>query len=150
MKRRGFMLVELMVVVGLVAFVGLVSMQLFRATLRTWSASANEQAVQSRFDLAIGQLRRDVWSATSIELADPTSISIHDPTETVHWTADASGGLSRNSGHPADARHWPNLGGIRFEMRGPTLTVHLAPTHEEAGGDLVLMSQTMLLAGGSR
>lgn len=150
MKRRGFMLVELMLVIGLVAFVGLVSMQLFRATLRTWSASAKEQAVQSRFDLAIGQLRRDVWSATSIELANPTSISIHNPSESIHWTAEAWSGLSRKSDHPADGRHWLDLGNITFELRGPTLIVHLSPTHEEAGGDMVLMSQTMLLAGRPR
>lgn len=147
MRRRGFTLLEILVVIGLVAFVGLVSMQLFRATLKTWKNSADEQAVQSRFDLAIGQLCRDVWSATSIDAPNARSITIHNPAGTVHWTANEPAGLSRTADRPDDARHWPDLGKISFESRGPMLVVHLTPTHEEAGGEMVLMSQSMLLAG---
>lgn len=150
MRRRGFTLLEILVVIGLVAFVGLVSMQLFRATLRTWKASADEQAIQSRFDLAMGQLRRDVCSATSIDAPDTRSITIHNPAGTVHWTANEPAAQSRTTDEAADARHWPDLGPITFESRGPMLVVHLTPTHEEAGGEMVLMSQSMLLAGRSR
>lgn len=150
MRRRGFVLLEMLVVCGLIAIVGLISMQLFRATLRTWKDSANEQAVQSRFDLAIGQLRRDVWSATSIDAPDAGSIAIHYRSETIHWRTEQPTGLSRTADTDAYARHWSDLGQITFESRGPMLVVHLAPTHEEAGGEMVLMSQSMLLAGRSQ
>jgi type II secretory pathway pseudopilin PulG len=141
---------EMLVVIGLVAFVGLVSMQLFRATLRVWKQSADEQAAQSRFDQAVGQLRRDVWSATSFQTPDAHTLEIHDAAGTVHWEPNSTEGLSRKSDHPGDDRRWPSLGNLSFEASGPTLIVRLEPTHEEAGGRMVLVSQSMLLAGRSR
>lgn len=149
MKRRGFTLLEMIVVCGLVAFAGLVSMRLFRATLRTWGQSANEQAVQSRFDQSTNQLRRDVWSADSVKVLNENAIEIHRTGMTISWKIDGSG-ISRTADHPADTRNWPSLGKLTFEARGPMVVVHLAPAHEEAGGQIVLMSQTMLLAGRSQ
>lgn len=150
MRRRGFTMPEMLVVIGLVAFVGLVSMQLFRATLRVWRQSADEQAAQARFDQAVGQLRRDVWSARSLQTPDAHSLEIQESAGTVHWEADSTEGLSRKSERHADDRRWTRLGKLSFEASGPTLIVRLEPTHEEAGGRMVLISQTMMLTGRSR
>jgi prepilin-type N-terminal cleavage/methylation domain-containing protein len=150
MRRRGFTLTELIVVIGLVAFAGLVSVRIFRATLHVWKESASEQAAQSRFDQAVGQLRRDLWSATSIDSPDASALEIRTPGGIVHWKADQSAGLSRSGDRPADGRHWSGLGKLSFEAHGPVLVLRLAPTHEEAGGQMALMSQSMLLAGRSQ
>lgn len=148
MKRSGgFTLLEIIVVIGLVAVVGLVSTQVFVATLRVWKTSAREQATQSRFDLAVGQLRRDVWSASAIESPNPASLEIQNPAGLIHWTADPQHGLRRSSDRPEDLRQWPELGRMKFKAEGPMLNIRLEPTHEEAGGQMVLVSQSMMLAG---
>ncbi|HEY2584792.1 MAG TPA: type II secretion system protein [Tepidisphaeraceae bacterium] len=150
-RYRGFTLLELIVVLGLVAFVSIIATNLFRATLRTWRESAAAQQAQGRFDQAIGQFRRDVWSATSMELPNPRTAILQTPEGRVEWDAIDPAGLARvAAADPADHRRWEGLGDLTFSARGPTLVVRVKPSPQEAGGEMVLTSQPMLLAGRSR
>lgn len=150
-RRRGFTLIEIIVVLGMVAFVMIIATNLFRATLRTWRESAAAQQAQSRFDQAIGQFRRDVWSATSMEAPNPRTAILQTPEGRVEWDAIDPAGLARvAAADPADHRRWEGLGTLTFSSRGPTLVVRVKPNPQEAGGDMVMTSQPMLLAGRSR
>lgn len=150
-RRHAFTLLELIIVLGLVAFVTIVAANLFRATLRTWRESAATQAAQARFDQATGQLRRDLWSATAIDVPGPRTAVLQTPEGRVQWDAIDPGGLARSAAAgPADHRRWEHLGDLTFAARGPTLVVQVEPNQQEAGGEMVLTSQSMLLAGRSR
>lgn len=151
MNRRrpsGFVLIEILVVLGMVAFVSIVATRLFRATLRTWRESAQSQSAQFRFDQAVGQFRRDVWAATSIETPNDRETILQTPGGRIEWHAIDPAGLARST--TADHRRWEGLGNLTFTPRGPTLIVRLKPDPQEAGGDMVLASQPMLLAGRSQ
>ena len=154
MNRRrpsGFVLIEILVVLGMVAFVSIVATRLFRATLRTWRDSAQSQSAQARFDQAVGQLRRDVWSATSIETPNDRETILQTPEGRIEWHAIDPAGLARSTtADPVDRRRWEGLGNLTFTPRGPTLIVRLKPDPQEAGGDMVLASQPLLLAGRSQ
>jgi type II secretory pathway pseudopilin PulG len=154
MNRRrpsGFVLIEILVVLGMVAFVSIVATRLFRATLRTWRESAQSQSAQFRFDQAVGQLRRDVWSATSIEAPNPQDTILQTPEGRVEWHAVDPAGLARSTpADPADHRRWEGLGNLTFATRGPTLVVRVKPSPQDAGGEMVLASQQLLLAGRSQ
>lgn len=150
-RASGFVLIEILVVLGMVAFVSIVATRLFRATLRTWRESAQAQSAQFRFDQAVGQLRRDVWSATSIETPGDRETILQTPEGRVEWHAIDPAGLARStSADAADRRHWEGLGNLTFTTRGPTLVVRVKPDPQDAGGDMVLASQPMLLAGRSQ
>lgn len=151
MNRRrasGFVLIEILVVLGMVAFVSIVATRIFRATLRTWRESAQAQSAQFRFDQAVGQLRRDVWAARSIETPSDREAILQTPDGRIEWRAIDPAGLARSTpADPADHRQWKGLGTLTFASHGPTLVVRVHPDPQEAGGDMVLASQPMLLAG---
>jgi hypothetical protein len=62
-------LVEVVAWTGLLGIVTALALPLFRTTLRLLYESDARQAKEVREDLALQQLRRDLWGARSIELA---------------------------------------------------------------------------------
>jgi hypothetical protein len=142
------MLVELMVVLGLLAVVGLIATQIFVVNLRTSSKLAEEHQEQMQFDQATNQLRRDVWNASSLTLQGPQELQIGFPDgQTITWHA----GKLLDRTFKSEARRWDAIKtNITFELHGPIVTLVVEPTQSEAGGKIVLVSQAVLLKGGGR
>ena len=137
-----------MFVLGLLAVVALVGTQIFLFTMRTSAQLSRQHQAQAQFDQAAAQLRRDVWSASSLELPEPQvlKVKLADGQE-VTWHAGTVLDRRVNS----QLRGWDALDAdITFEVRGPTVTIAIDPQKSDARGTLTLVSQAMLLQGERR
>ena len=146
---HGFMLIEMLIVLGLLAVVALMAGQLFRVTGQISRESAQRQIRESQLDQAMQQLRADVWQASQIELRDPHSIRLHTPDgQEIEWDMTAT--LSRKSFAlltDQSEQRWSDLGAdVTFAARGPGLVITVS-RGPEVDGEFVLVSQSMLLSG---
>jgi type II secretory pathway pseudopilin PulG len=146
-KVTGYLLVEMMIILGLLGVATVLAFQLFRQSSRATLEASNQQAKQMRFDQAMQQLRADVWTASNLKTASAHDLQIETADGHItEWRYD--GALRR--GQPVKAtdpaRHWDDLGfTLSFRVIGPTAVVRIEPEPGEFGGDVVLPSQTMLL-----
>lgn len=145
MKRRGFSLLEMLVVVALLSVFMLVSMSLFRS-LMGWM-SAGSQAATGRHELhePIAMMRADVWTVYQVAVgSDSVAVLRQSGERTVTWEVATDPGthdrvLKRVSwlspGGIAEAQpgarakqvtqqQWPIRGGaVVFEGRAGGMTV---------------------------
>jgi hypothetical protein len=142
-RRRGFLLLELSMYVGILAVACGLATQIFFSTARVLRNTDAHQWAQQRFDSAIRQLRGDVWSASRVECPDDHTLVLHYPNQSVvRWDFDhRNKSLSRTSPEEPRLSRWGDLPGLVFSSDGPALTVRAA---DEPGGGLVLPSQMML------
>jgi len=145
-RTRGFVLVEMMFVIGLLAIVGLIVGQLYFASTQTTQRVARMQAAETRFDQAVRQLRRDVWNASGCTLSDPHTLRVErSDGKAIEWTTGQF--LRRNSDGAREA--WDELQtDLHFEVRGPIVVVVQDPAEGEAGGRVALLDEAALLKGG--
>lgn len=146
--RRGFMLIEMMVVIGLLAVVGLIAAQLFHLMEKVERESLWQQIHESQLDQAVRQLRQDVWRAGAVEVPAPGEVrlAMSDGQE-IDWAM--SGSLTRRSAaltEDGSTRHWKDLGvTFGFSRRGAALVVDVSQMGEPHGR-LTMVSQSMLLS----
>lgn len=146
-RTRGFVLVEMMFVIGLLSVVALIVGQLYFASVQTTQRVAAMQTAQTRFDQAVRRLRGDVWGALGCTSPDPHTLRIERPDgKAVEWSAGQF--LRRTSGEARQS--WEELRtDLRFEVRGPVVVVVQDPAEGEAGGGRVaLLNEAALLKGG--
>jgi len=146
MRRAcGFLLIEVMIVLGLLAVVGVLSAQLFFATLRAVRQSSAGQTAEMRFDLAMNELRTDTWGASEITCDDAHHVQLRTAAgQTVHWNSDGRS-LTRTGPKATERQHWTDVAAEgSFAARGPALIVLMAA--DDPAGQMVLPSQSMLSA----
>lgn len=142
----GFLLLEMMVILGLLAVVALLSAQLYYTTGQALQRISQRQTAQAQFDQSLRQLRADLWGADGVELTSPHTLQIRSADgRVVTWRAADS--MQRTTDAPGAAiRHWPDLGAnLSFEVRGPTVVMTDDSADQRA--QVVILSQSMLLKG---
>lgn len=150
--RRGFVLIEMLAVLALLAAFGIVSAKLFTSLMRQMRTTAAAQSVAGRLDSALSTLRTDVWSATQLQAQDTTLI-LTTGAHTVTWLADDKGNLSRTETGAApvtsDTRRWDNLPArLSFAVNGTVVSVHV--TESDGHSDtLPLLSEAATLQSGA-
>ena len=135
-RRRGIILVELLLALGLMAAFVVVATRLFRLSLNTANAAAVQQEDSLRLEQATRALRQDVWHATKIELPDATHLHLTGDKLDVTWNGAPNLTRSEDDVH----QQWPRLE-LRFERQGPWVVV------KRAGAEVALLRQ---LEGGTR
>ena len=144
-KRKAFALLELMFVLGLLAFVALVAGQLFVGVTRSTTTVNQRQTAQIRLDQAVRRLRQDVWNATQITLPDPQHLQLKINDKSITWTATQD--LKRESA--SDSQLWTDLQTtLYFEQHGPTISLAQDPSQGESGGRITLLNANSLLTKG--
>ncbi len=140
-RRRGFWLIELMMVIGLLAAFGMVSIVVFRMSSRaTFTAGQTLEAAQ-RFDQAVRMLRTDVMGSSSIKADGASSVELQSPDGPVVWQIRPDGWLIRRQGR--DETRWERMpADLRFETGAARLTV-IVPTAGGAEDRLTLTSAVM-------
>lgn len=108
--RRGVMLLEMLITIGLLAIFLVLAGKLFATTLRlthAWSAAAREVAA---YESCVAALRRDVWGAVDVTApAGGGGMRITRGEGTpITWSAEQDGALVRQEG--AAVQRWPGLG----------------------------------------
>ena len=162
--HRGYFLIEMIILLAVIGIFALVAGKLLFTTMNAMAHTQGREETARRFDMAMDQLRADVWSAQLIE-ADGKSATLHDSDgQIVVWRNEpeaeddgaagptalgASIRLTRSvqrdnaatsdtkpATKPADVTHWDPLpAGISFAADGPTLTTHLPSTDDRSASD---------------
>lgn len=144
MTRRGFTIMELMTVIGVLALVSLAAGYLFSATVRLNHATGESRNAAAGFDACIEALRADAWSATKIELSGDKEATIATATgKPIVWTIDETGVSRRVEGAPT--RRWTLGEGATFAVESVELLVRLPQTKTQRSGVARLPSEVLLL-----
>jgi hypothetical protein len=133
--RRGIILVEILLTLGLMAAFVVIATRLFRLSLNTSNAAASQQEDSLRLERATHALREDVWHAKKIELPEPTRLHLTGEKLDVTWTTQPQ--LTRSEGERQ--QQWPGLD-LRFDRQGPWVVV------KRGGAELALLRR---LEGGT-
>ena len=133
MKRSGYMLLELMCVLGLLGVFALISSHLFKSTITVWHGAAVAGDSAMRFDSAMAVMREDVFLSDSTEMPDSNSLVVHQADGgVIRWQAEGSE-IQRTSG--AAQRSW-NVGqNILLRQQGKIVLVQPV-----TGGELAIAS----------
>ena len=172
-RARGYMIFEMMVALGILAFFALLATALFGNSMKLVREGAATQDRLARYDAAVAELRRDVWSATQIETPAPGTARLTLADGSVaEWVTDDQGGLTRTlagagddgAGEPA-RRAWSAAApGLTFrESDGVLFLIEQAPRRAGANAsrrpqpapagptrEVPLVSQMVPRAGGPR
>jgi len=141
--RGGFLIIETLMTLSLLAFVFAAAGELFRASLLTCQASARDCDQASRLDSALLSLRRDIWQAGDIRVSDPTTVELTagDGTKIV-WRINPDASAQRIGPNGRSTRWEPMDLQLRFVRDGSTLlVVHSGPPENQA---IALVSQVLI------
>ena len=136
-RSGGFMLVQMLIVLGLMGAFVVVADRVYRLSITTSVKAAREQEDLIRLEQAMSALRADVWHATKLETPDPTTLRIGDVT----WDSLDGGELLRTQGD--EQREWSELG-LKFERQGSLVVVR------RGGAEVALLRQAPTIKEGVR
>lgn len=139
-KRPGFMIVQMLIVLGLIGGFVIVADRLFRLSMQTTTQSTRRQEDLIRLGQAIHALRDDVWSATKVEVSDRSTLSVTLASGAVHWKALPDGRVVRTP-DGGDESTWNALH-LEFARQGPWVVVH------RAGSEIALLRTAPVVSGG--
>jgi prepilin-type N-terminal cleavage/methylation domain-containing protein len=127
-RRAGYSLIELLMSISILVVVMNMSTELFRTVLRTGQDNQSLASETSRVDMAIAQLRRDVWGSGHITVADPHAVTVQlAGSDAVHWaiTPDSV----QRTAPDGTVTQWPGIGSAwAFSTDPGALTVTDAKT----------------------
>lgn len=151
-RGRGFTIVELLAVVALLAVYLIISAQLFTRNMRISRQVTQSQQTILKFDALVELLRRDVWNAQSIKVADPAHVLlVQAPDRAITWAAESAGTVRRVTEQAGEQRNYAGVPTMTFVVAGPVLRVQVSEGGNGGGQkqEIMLISQVML-AGGQR
>jgi|GEM_PF-4308289 len=147
--HRGFMLIEMMIVLSLLAIFAVAATRLMVLCIRVPKQVGQKRDQIVRFDLAMGRLRQDIWRASTLRCIDAHTLQIQSPGDPeVTWEA-YDGQISRSAAHSSTKEQW-NLGAdVSFVSRSAGVEVDI---QEPTGvlDQIDMSSQAMLLEGQSK
>ena len=148
-SHRGFMLIEMMIVLSLLAIFAVAATQLMVLCIRVPKQVGQKRDQIVRFDLAMGRLRQDIWRANSLRCIDAHTLQIQSPgDQDVSWEA-RNGQISRSAGHSSTKERWSLGADVSFVSRPSGAEVDV---REPTGAldQIDMSSQAMLLEGQSK
>ena len=143
-RRRGFWLVELLILLGMLGLIALAGGRLFSTAIRLGHDSAQAANAAASFDALDSVLRHDVWSAREMAAGDDgAAATLNSGEKKITWTIHNET-LTRDDGQ--GTRTWPISAGSAFTIDGPSIVLRLPATRTFRGGEVRWTSQAMLLA----
>lgn len=147
--HRGFMLIEMMLVLSLLAIFALAATRLMVLCIRVPKQVGQKRDQIVRFDLAMGRLRQDIWRASALRCIDVHTLQIQSPGDPdVTWEA-RNGQISRSAGNSSIKEQWSLGADVSFVSRSAGAEVDI---REPTGAldQINMSSQAMLLEGQSK
>jgi Tfp pilus assembly protein PilV len=147
--RRGIFLIEVLGYLVIMAAVVMLVSDMIATSFSMLKETRERDTMITRVDSAMDALRRDAWSANSIQ-ANGDQVTMPAPGGTVIWRMEAEGKLTRSITADSSAKTtWIEMPKFSFTASGPALRVDVesgpaANKHEQA----TLPSQLMLAGGG--
>lgn len=100
-RARGFTLSELIFTLMLLSVFSVIASRLFANIVTVFHQTTIAQSRISAYESAVALLRKDVWSASRIEVSDPTHARLSCPDgRSISWALEPTGQILRaeNSG----------------------------------------------------
>jgi type II secretory pathway pseudopilin PulG len=143
-SRQGFLLIEVLVCIGLYLLAGALFIRLMRGTLRATDASRETATAVSQVDHLLNAIRRDVWQASEITLADPHSLILKESdSHAVIWKLGADNAVRQESTPVQLAGVQYRVGGVSAVQDGWGVIVTIPGSGIRGGGQICLLSQTL-------
>lgn len=105
-QRAGFLLVNMLIVIGLLAAFGIMAERVVRLSLHTLNKAEVEQNELIRLERVMHALRADVWGARGVEVVDKKRVRISGEVN-VEWACETSGDVVRIQ--TGEEQRWANL-----------------------------------------
>lgn len=132
MKRtfghRAFTLWELLVVMAMLGVAGLLTAQLFTASMHAIDSAPRVQEQQVKLDRMLSVLRRDVWSAERMQVS-ADSVSLTETGRTIQWKFDRHS-AARSVEGVATADEWTLPFQLHVRQDGPTVVLQADGTED--------------------
>jgi type II secretory pathway pseudopilin PulG len=106
-RRRGFLLVNILVVLMLLGAFMLAATRVFRLSILSTQSASREQERALRLEQAMRALRADVWQASAVQSVQPNQLQLTTGDSPVRWDIDGEGNLTRSAGK--DSQSWSTL-----------------------------------------
>ena len=159
--RRGFLLIELLFTIGLIAVFAAVAFPVARWSIRALTDPSPTAA--ARLDNAVDALRHDVWQATTLAAPSPHELALAGPGgRSVTWHVGPGGVMRRMerppsapagrspNDSPARPAKWPGVfPDATVAVDGTAVRLTIPDARGYRGGVIVLPGQAALLAGGT-
>jgi type II secretory pathway pseudopilin PulG len=146
-RPRGFWLIELLVLLGMLGLIALAGGRLFETTMRLGRSSADAANAAASFDAMSSTLRRDAWSAAEMAVEGNGAVAkLKSGDAVVVWTIGQDGSIARDDGR-GGPRAWSASAGSTFALDGPSLVLRLPETKAFRAGEVRATSQVHLLTG---
>lgn len=144
-SRCGFVLLEILAVITLMAVLGLISARLSTSVIKLMGQTGLNHTRAIRIDSAIRELRFDCWSAQSMSAA-ATNLNLTLPdNRQVAWTILPDGNLERREGQ--STRAYPlAISGATFRVERSAASLSVPDTRQMRGGEVQFPSQLSLAA----
>lgn len=143
-RRRGFMLLTMLVVLILLGVGALLASRLFLASLRTTAAAQETHTRAVRFDGMLRQLRQDVWSAGRIDSVDTQTFDLITSAGTVQWRFGADAAITRTALEEPAHRWALGPAAIHVEARPAGIDLHVSEDRTGQAQIFALVSQLLL------
>jgi type II secretory pathway pseudopilin PulG len=148
-NHRGYLLPELMIVLGLVVVAGSLAIHLTHWSLGYLSATQIADSRNAALDQCVAQLRRDVWKASEIATPDATTLLLDAGIDPITWQFAADGLVTRTQAKQSQT--WEaGAAGASITIDHATVEMTFPDTPESRGGSLTLISQAKLLLGANQ
>lgn len=148
--RSGFMLVELIACLALMAVLSLLVTEMTATSLRMVRQTQDRDTMIHRIDTAVAALRRDTWQATAIRTT-AHEVTLVQPNGVVRWRVEPEGKLVRFQESPsADTRTWVGMPDMTFAAEGNLLQVEVKSGPDGARREHVTLASQLPPAGGGQ
>jgi type II secretory pathway pseudopilin PulG len=143
----------MLIAIILLGAFGLVAARLFHSTMLASFRASTAQNEVAAFDRAVAALRADAWAATTLNVADPATVTVTrgdaggdsaSGTRSINWRISGSQ-IIRGDGRRAWS--WPIPPGCSFAAEGAALVL-VVPETKTTGAATLRFDREMELLGG--
>jgi hypothetical protein len=136
---RADVLIGLLFALILMGVLVVILSDLFLVTFRAQTQSIRQDNLVQQVDAMLADLRRDTWSAATIQITNSQAALKQPAGDTITWHQDDHGTLTRTAGRAT--KSWQHMPPITFTAAGPLLKVTLTSKH--TAESITFISQQM-------
>jgi type II secretory pathway pseudopilin PulG len=149
-KHHSYLLLEMMFVIGFIVIAGALAIHLAQWSLRYMHATELADSRNAALDQCVSQLRRDVWSASSMQNPEAQSLLLRNAANLpITWGFAEDGLVARRQGK--ETQTWEaGAAGVSIMIDRASVELTFADTPQSRGGSVSLISEAKLLGAGAK